>query len=206
MKRVLLTIAISFSFSQFLSSQINATTLDGDKVLLNENGTWTYVENDTHDATENTELSSDCSSYISTETDKMTGKSSTGANEKLIISEDGGKTGFGILMLNSSSSKSLILSIQAVGAGSCVDDDNKINILFRDGSRLELVNDGKFNCDAKMTLYFGGVFGKKKQLEELAAKEIETMRVWTSKSYVERDFSSAQSKQFMKTISCLIAA
>tara|TARA_R110002033_G_scaffold170884_1_gene214659 strand:+ start:876 stop:1496 length:621 start_codon:yes stop_codon:yes gene_type:complete len=205
MKRILLTIAISFFFGQFLSAQINATTDNGKKVILNEDGTWKYVEKKTNEATDDIEVSSDCSSYIITETDKMTGKSSTGAKETLIISEDGGKTGFGIYALNSSNSKALIMSVQAVGAGSCVDDDNKMNILFRDGSRLELINDGKFNCDAKMTLYFGGIFGKKKQLEELATKEIETMRVWTSKSYVEKDFSSAQSKQLMKTISCLMA-
>jgi len=203
MQKKLLLIASLLFFSQYLSAQINATTKDGKDVLLNENGTWEYVkETDTESPIE---MSSDCSDYIVTETDKMTGKSSTGAKETLVISEDGGKTGFGIYALNSSSSKSLIFVVQAVGAGGCVDDDDKINILFRDGSRLELVNNGKFNCDAKMTLYFGGSFGKKKQLEELATKEIETMRVWTSKSYVEKDFSSEQSKRLMKTISCLMA-
>jgi len=35
-------------------------------------------------------------------------------------------------------------------------------------------------------------------------KEIETMRVWTQKGYVEKDFSSDQSKQFMKTVDCLL--
>ncbi|WP_242132613.1 hypothetical protein [Aestuariivivens marinum] len=205
MKKILLTTTLSFFFGQILLAQINATTDDGKKVLLKENGTWEYVQEKINETTETTELSSDCSNYILTETDKMTGKSSTGAKETLIISQDGGKTGFGIFALNSSNSNALILSIQAVGAGSCIDDDNKINILFRDGSRLELYNDGKFNCDAKMTLYFGGIFGKKKQLNELATKEIETMRVWTSKSYVEKDFTSEQSKRLMKTISCLMA-
>ena len=38
---------------------------------------------------------------------------------------------------------------------------------------------------------------------EKRLKEIETMRVWTSKSYVEKDFSSEQSKQLMKTVDCL---
>lgn len=78
-----------------------------------------------------------------------------------------------------------------------------MNILFRDGTRLELINDGKFNCEAKFTQYFGGSFGKKKQLDMLRAKEIETMRIWTSKSYVENDFSTDQSKQLIKTIECL---
>ena len=72
----------------------------------------------------------------------MTGKTSTSAKETLIISDDGGKNGFGIFIMKESNS--IIFSIQAVGAGSCIDDDNKMNVLFRDGTRLHLVNDGKF--------------------------------------------------------------
>lgn len=198
MHKKLLTLTLFSLFGQLLFSQINATTENGKKVILNNNGSWEYI--DTKDS-ESSDLSLECSDLIVTEEDKMTGKSSTGAKETLIISDDGGKNGFGIYALNGS--KSTILVIQAVGAGNCIDDDDKLNILFRDGSRLELYNDGKFNCDAKMTLYFGGIFGKKKQLKELASKEIETMRVWTSKSYVEKNFSSNQSKQLMQTIKCL---
>jgi len=79
-----------------------------------------------------------------------------------------------------------------------------MNVLFRDGSRIELINDGKFNCDAKFTQYFGGVFGKKKELEMFRTKEVETIRIWTSKSYVEEDFTSEQSKQLLHTVDCLL--
>lgn len=198
MKKILLTTIFSFLFGQLLFAQIPATTNDGKEVILKEDGSWEYAEVTKN---ETSELSLECSDLIGTEEDKMTGKTSTGAKETLIISDDGGKNGFGIYALNSS--KSTILSIKAVGAGNCIDDDDKINILFRDGSRLQLFNDGKFNCDAKVTLYFGGIFGKKKELTELASKEIETMRVWTSKSYVEKNFTSDQSKQLMQTIKCL---
>ncbi|PVW14228.1 hypothetical protein [Marixanthomonas spongiae] len=197
-KSLLLTIMLSILFGQFLSAQINATTKEGKEVLLNEDGTWKYIEKR---EVSSDELNLECSELISTETDKMTGRSTTAAKETLIISEDGGKTGFGIYALNGS--RYTILSIQAAGAGSCIDDDDTINILFRDGSRLELTNNGKFNCDAKMTLFFGGTFGNKKDLKELSTKEIETMRVWTSKSYVEKDFSSDQSNKLMQTLKCL---
>ena len=132
----------------------------------------------------------------------MTGKSSTTSTETLMISDDGGKNGFGFYFMDLSGT--IVFSIQAVGAGSCIDDDNKMLVLFRDGTRLELVNNAKFNCDANFTLYFGGSFGKKKHLEKFRTKEIETMRIWTSKSYVEEDFSPDQSKQFMKTVDCLL--
>ena len=184
------------AFSLF--AQTEATTKDGKKVILNEDGTYKYDK--TIVVTETVNL--ECSKLIATEIDKMTGKSSTASKKSLIVSDDGGKKGFGIFLMNSSSG-SMIISISAVGAGGCIDDENKMNILFRDGTRLELVNNGKFNCKSKFTLYFGGAFGKKKELEMLRTKEIETMRVWTSKSFVEKDFTPEQSKELIQTIDCL---
>ena len=111
-------------------------------------------------------------------------------------------TGFGIYMMLSSPN-AIILVIQAVGAGSCIDEGAKINILFTDGTRLELLTDSKFNCDRKATVYFGGIFGKKNQLSQLKTKKIQTMRVWTEDGYVERDFSSENQDAFYYTLNCL---
>lgn len=188
------------TITNYVYSQIEATTSEGKKVILNSNGTWKYADEVIQ--TKTTENNSDCSAYISTEVDKVTGKTSVASKDMLVVSQDGGKNGFGIYVMQGSGST--ILSIQAVGAGNCIDDDNKMNILFRDGTRLELLNDGKFNCDAKFTLYFGGYGGKKNELEMLRTKEIETMRIWTSKGYVEENFTSQQSKELMSVIDCLL--
>jgi len=190
---VLMTMTVAFGQTQ------EATTADGKKVILNSDGTWKYaeVENDTAKVN-----SSDCSNWIATETDKVSGNTSTAAKNTLIVSTDGGKTGFGIFMMQSSKG-GLILVIRAVGAGSCIDEGAKINILFTDGSRLELASEGDFNCKGKATVYFGGVFGKKKQLEELKTKKIQTMRVWTSDSYVEKDFTTDNQEEFYNVINCL---
>jgi hypothetical protein len=146
--------------------------------------------------------SSDCSNWIDTDIDKVTGDTLISSKKTLIVSTDGGKTGFGIWMMQSSVSD-LILVIQAVGAGSCIDEGEKINILFTDGSRLELANDGDFNCEEEATVYFGGIFGKKKQLEELKTKKIQTMRVWTSDGYVQEDFTKDNQEEFYHVINCL---
>ncbi len=200
MKKTILTLIVIVisTFSSF--AQTNATTKDGKTVILNDDGTWKYKQQkvDTNQITDN----SDCSKYISTTVDKVTGKSSTAAKDMLIVSKDGGKKGFGIYVLKNG--KSIIFSIQAVGAGNCIDDDDKMNVLFRDGTRIALTNDSDFNCDAKYTQYFGGAFGKKKELEMFRTKEVETIRIWTSDSYVEEDFSSDQSKELMKTVDCLL--
>lgn len=144
---------------------------------------------------------SSCADYIETSTDKMTGKQSTYGN-RVTVSGDGGKTGLSLFLLNGING-ALILSIQAVGAGNCIDKGDKINILFKDGSKLELYSDGKFNCDGNATVYFGGVFGKKTVLNQLKEKKINTMRVWTNNSYVEEDFSEDNGNDFYHTINCL---
>ena len=200
MKKTILTLMLLTISTFSLIAQTEAITKDGKKVILNEDGTWKYVEKEVVINTTNSEY--DCNNYISTEVEKMTGESTVAAKEMLIVSKDGGKKGFGFYILKSSRG-SIIFSIQAVGAGSCIDDDDKMNVLFRDGTRIALTNDSDFNCDAKYTQYFGSAFGKKKELEMFKTKEVETIRIWTSDGYVEEDFTPEQSKQLMRTVSCL---
>jgi hypothetical protein len=200
MKKILLSILlITGTMSLLLGQVIEATTIDGKKVMLNSDGTWKYVEV----LKEAIADPSDCSKWITTETDKVTGKTTTASNNMIVVSTDDGKTGLGIYMLIGSTNN-LILVIQAVGAGNCIDEGDKINILFTDGTRMELLSEGKFNCEHKATVYFGGVFGKKNQLAQLKTKKIQTMRVWTSDSYVERDFTEDNQLEFSAVINCLM--
>lgn len=191
---VLMTMTFAFGQTQ------KATTENGKKVILNTDGTWKYA--DTVKTVQTNLDPNDCSNWIKTEEDKVSGKSYTNMKDYLVISQDGGKKGFRInLML--SSSNSIIFSIKAAGAGGCIDKGAKINILFTDGTRMELASDGDFNCKGNATVYFGGVFGKKSQLNELKVKKIETMRVWKSDSYVEQEFDADQAEQFKNALNCL---
>ena len=194
--RHLFTMTTLLLISLTAFGQIEATTKEGKKVILNADGTWKYAEVEVKE----TKTSFECGDLIDTKTDKVTGKSTRGVKETIVVSKDG-KNGFGFYIFEGSNS--IILSVNVVGGGGCIDDTDKMNILFRDGTRLELINNTKFNCDGDFTLYFGGVFGKKKELEQLRTKEIETMRIWTSKSYVEEDFAPDNSKAFMKSLDCL---
>ncbi len=175
-----------------------ATTTDGKKVILNSNGTWKYVEVKKEISNSNT---ADCSKWIITDIDEVGGNTNTGSKNFLIVTNDG-EEGFRILMQQIPRG-GVAIFIRAVGAGSCIDEEALINILFTDGSRLELSNDGKFNCKAEASLYFGEIFGKKSQLEELKTKKIQTLRVWTSDSYVEKDFTKDNQEEFYNVINCL---
>lgn len=201
MKRCTAVLAIIvFLITNLVAQTQEATTATGKKVILNPDGTWKYLIEVKRETLSDP---SDCNNWIETETDKVSGSTSISSKEMLTVSTDGGKTGFGIYLILSERGI-LILSIQAVGAGSCIDEGDKINILFADGSRLELASDGKFNCDANATVYFGGAFGKKTQLNELKTKKIATMRVWTSDSFVEKDFNEQNQNEFNSVINCLM--
>jgi len=204
MKKLLFIIPAYFLFCSLTNAQdIKATTENEKKVILNTNGSWVYAAAGKSEPVP-AAGASDCSSYIETTEDKVTGRKTTSSKETIIVSKDGGKKGFGIYLMQGSKG-SLIFSIQAVGAESnCIDEGAKINILFTDGSRMELASNSDVNCKGNATVYFGGVFGKKKQMDELQAKKIQTMRVWTSRGYVEEDFTTDQSTQIMQAAKCLI--
>jgi hypothetical protein len=141
-----------------------------------------------------------CSDYTRIHTDAVTGKSYVVGKESLVVSKDYKTKGLNISFIKSTS---LILSIKAVGAGRCIDEDSRIQILFTDGTRTELLTDGKFNCENTANVYFYDAFGKKKQAEELMTKDIKIMRVWTSSSYVEEEFNPEQATIFKNVFKCL---
>ncbi|HMM18339.1 MAG TPA: hypothetical protein PKC47_12540 [Petrimonas sp.] len=155
-KKTLLVLFLVLS-SVYAFPQLKATTQDGREILLKEDGTWSFVEEPIE---KGSSVNLQCEDLITKEIDKVTGKSNISAKDPLIISnKDDDK--LSILFLKGDKNV-IIVAVQAIGASRCIDDDNKINILFRDGTRLELRNNGKFNCDAMNTQYFGGLFGRKK--------------------------------------------
>ncbi len=147
-------------------------------------------------------LSQDCPSIISNNVDKVTGKQSKSLTDPLLISQDEIK---GIIInLYKSKKGEITFSITPVGASNCIEEGAKINILFRDQTRMELLSQNSFNCDGNVFVFMGGIFGRKKQWAELASKEIEIMRVWTSNGYVEESFESEESKLLAQAFTCLL--
>lgn len=193
--------AIAFSailhFGSFAQDK-TAVLEDGTKVLLKADGTWSTISEDRPVLP----VPLNCSQWVEYSVDKVTGESSISAKSKIIVSADKKSKGLGILLLVSERG-TLIIHTKVIGAGSCIDQGAKANILFTDGSRLELNNDGKFNCDEEFTIYFGGPFGRLDQLEQLKTKRIETIRFWTENGYVQEDFTADNKEEFYQTINCI---
>ena len=72
----------------------------------------------------------DCSLYTKVNYDAMEGYYYTTGLKSIIASDDNGKTG--ILISMTEWEKSIILSIYAVGASSCIDRDSKIIFLLEE--------------------------------------------------------------------------
>lgn len=146
----------------------------------------------------------DCDKLIILKEDKVDGTSHYEGADAFVISDDGGKTGFASKFITDSSKQNLIWILVAIGSGSCVEENAKINILFTDESRIELHNDGGFNCQKQSIPYFGDLFKSKKLTDQLAAKKILTLRVWTNDGYVQKDLPVEQAEKIRQYFQCFV--
>jgi len=147
-----------------------------------------------------------CKNWITSKQDSLSGIVTLAARDLINVSNDGGKTKLSIYCFLNSSRKVIVFSVQAVGAGKCVDKGDKITILFQDGQQLDLANTNDFNCDGSSTIYFGGSLGRQSELNFLATKKIKTMRVWTRDDYLQKDFPDKEATAVLETVKCLASS
>lgn len=144
--------------------------------------------------------SQDCERWVKYQEDKVGGTGYYVNKESIIVTNDN-TSGFNITVMETN--KSIIFSIVAVGAGRCIDEKSKVQILFEDDSRIELLTNGKFNCENSAVVYFLNIFGRKWEYEQLSTKKIKTMRVWTSRGHVEENFTDEKSEQLKNVFRCV---
>jgi hypothetical protein len=180
-------------FPMFSFSQEIVTTSTGKKVILNNNGTWEYIQ-----TTDKENIALKCEDIIGTSHDKMTGKSSIDVKDFITVGDK--EEGLNILLLYSD--KTLIFSISVNGKVGCIDAKDKMYVLFRDGTRLELLHNAKFNCSGDFTVFFRNAQKNTKEWDVFKSKEVETIRISGSSGSVEKDFLQEQSKKLQKTFEC----
>jgi len=185
MKQIFAFLTFLLIFTVQVFGQVKTINKDGKAIILNDDGTWRYDDSNTE-----TISSLDCSDIITTYLDKVTGFTARVNKEPIIVSKDL-KNGFSFYLFEKNSI--FVINLQVFGASSCIDETSKMNILFRDGTRLEFINNAEYNCDGNFTLYFGGVYGRIKLLEQLKTKEIEIMRIGTTQGNIDMDFTSENS-------------
>lgn len=147
-------------------------------------------------------LNLDCSALVAVE--RSIQKDRFVAQSKTIKVASDSTTGFGISFYKSKNGP-LIWTTAINAKGHCIKEEAKMLVVMKDGTRLEVENNGKPNCDGSYKLYFGGTYGKEMQLEAFQSTEIAAIKVWTSNSYVEETFSDDHSKLFRASINCMLS-
>lgn len=149
-----------------------------------------------------------CEQKMVEETDSIQGTFSRSFVAKLIVANATDNLTFDLKQFNDA----LVVSALVTGAGDCLDENSKMIVNFVSGSTITLPMDGKFNCDREYAAFFGGPFGKKKEFRMLLTQEIESVRVETRKSvidktkknFVEVIFTTDQQKEFIERLECLV--
>ena len=151
----------------------------------------------------------DCSNWIVTKTDAVTGKKETKLKEaivfnKTLINGKRYKVGKNNLELSLRTDKSeIVLDFHVLNLGACADDEDKINILFTDNTRMELKNQAQYNCDAVIAIWLPK---NSKKLKELMTKKIKTIRPTMNNKYFDIECVENSSIHLNNAIKCLIEA
>ncbi len=210
------------SFPLFVFSQTEeATTESGKKVILYADGTWkikseepkkiTTVIKTTDKKEEKNKASTlpvnldgDCGLLFETVKDK---------NNTVIV-----RTKNFLIATRPEDRSEMDISIQKGGKGiitisfrtgtsvECIGEGNRLNILFTDGSKLDLTNEGPANCRGEVVSYFSGPYGKKKQLDELKTKKIKSIRIQTQQNSITQELSKENQEEFVRLVSCIMAS
>lgn len=142
-------------------------------------------------------------SVISLDVDEFTGKGNWSNTQNIVLSPDGVE-GMGMyLIMSDDKHKTLIWVTNSTKAG-CVDKGDKVELVFKDDTRMTLYSESSFNCKGKATCYFGGIFGKKTEMEKLASTPLRMIRVHGSTTLHSETFSEEMSQNFMNAFSCLV--
>lgn len=222
MKTIILFLLFVFADKFLFAQTQEATTNSGKKVILYADGTWKYAEEikpsvpgvPAAEKSEKpkkaekpveakvTDLPENCEEYFETVEEKKSKNTYIRTKNMIIVAEESSNKEIDIL-LSKNSKEIITLTVKPVGAGDCIGEGTKVNIVFEDGSKIELNHDGFSNCNREITISFGANYGKKKQLGELTSKKIKSIKAWTQNGAVQETFSAQNKEEFFKVINCL---
>ena len=195
MKKFVLLLSITSNLFH-VYSQTNEISEECKQTTLYENDKEEYVKDEPKESP-----IYECKDVISIKTGKVTENVIAESKKILFITNDGGKTGFNISV--SKQQETIILSIAASGIENRINKEDKMDVVFNDGTKIKLINTSKFKYFPKFVIYLGNNQGNKDKLETFKSKEIKTLRVRSLQGNFEKNLTSLQSKLLMKTFECI---
>jgi hypothetical protein len=91
------------------------------------------------------------------------------------------------------------IMFETFGSGECIDNKNRVIILFSDKTKIDTEGSSKFNCKNVCLIKIS-----EEDSELLKSKNIEKVRVYTVNGSVEETFSKKQSEDFRITFKYLV--
>jgi hypothetical protein len=183
MKNIILTfIVIGFSLNSI--AQTEATTKDGRKVILNEDGTYTWVdtkvdEKETVTVEDSKETSLE-GIFVAKHIDDMNDKIYYYPSKTLICQDKAIGVGFSVSFSIKGNTDNEIeingISVKVIGL-ECV-EKTELLFLFEDNSKLSITSWNEFNCKGNAWYQLSS-----KQISELSTKEIKKIRVTNGRNY-----------------------
>jgi len=177
MNRMVFTVLISMLISISVFAQTEATTNDGRKVLLNDDGTYTWV---TTEKEESSNEDTEEEYFIGKHVDDMTDKVFYYSSKKLICQDKAKGEGFALSYDFDGKTDNTIkisgLSLKVVGLD-CV-ENTELLFLFDDDSKLSIKSWNDFNCKGNAWYQLTS-----SQTNELGSKTIKKIRVQNGRNY-----------------------
>ncbi len=179
-------------------AQMTAVTTDGRRVMLNPDGTWKALDQ----AGDSSAVETNCNGLM------IYGKDATGkpiiSSDLMLVSYDGGSTGFGLVLEGGAKRGYNTLHLTAAGAKACVKKYAKVKITFQDGSSELVASDAFVNCKGDVPIHMGGTFGRMRLMTELGQKQVRSIRISLGDEFMERELTQANSLTLMYSARCLM--
>ncbi len=141
----------------------------------------------------------DCDQTLITLIDSISQERMIQTRKDIIVSEDGGKTGFVVYGIYRD--ENITLTIHCIGAGTCLNKGDKVEFDFADSTNLTLANMDEDQLPG--TICFNTGLNNANQLHLLADKQIAGITVRTKTEFLTRKISDQTSTEIHKLLLCL---
>jgi hypothetical protein len=139
------------------------------------------------------------SDWIDVKVDEMEGDTTYKSKDWITISNSNTSDVIFVWMEKEGYNGSIDILFNVRGSGNCIDDNNRVIILFRDKTKIDTNGISKFNCNQNSWFSF-----EDESVDSLKSKEIDKIRVYTVDGSVQLELTQIQSKEFLTVINHLI--
>ncbi|MBL8004444.1 MAG: hypothetical protein JNL36_05035 [Candidatus Kapabacteria bacterium] len=190
-----------------------ATTESGVKVILNSDGTWDFDREKTEQKKISILDTIDCSKWISSEIDKVNGKSNLTAKIRIVGDDNEGNHCEGSIEIIKSNKGHLELNFDLAvyyteQYESVCMSHPEIKILTVDEKRATWQSEfNKPNCSGAFSVLLGGIYSSNDVPEGLKKHKIKMIRIQLTnldeKEFIDIEFDNKTAEEFIKIMNCL---